>query len=206
MVKGNCCSFIIDDDNSVNVASLRLVEKLCLPTIPHPKSYRLQCLNEKGKMIINKQVLIKLTLYKYKDGILCNVVPTEVTYILLGRSWKFDRQVTHNGVTNKFSFVTLKPFSPNDVLEDQIKMKKNEMKKIEKLERIEKEKKKIKPVYLQLLKECLTSLKISFKRCLKDCHLFKESTIKLILCQVLLCLTIRHTGKIWRSLRRFKNK
>ncbi|RDY08352.1 hypothetical protein CR513_07440, partial [Mucuna pruriens] len=29
----------------------------------------------------------------------------EATHILLGRPWQFDRKVTHDGVTNKFSFV-----------------------------------------------------------------------------------------------------
>ncbi|RDX72939.1 hypothetical protein CR513_47521, partial [Mucuna pruriens] len=47
MVKGSCCSFIIDGGSSINVVSLQLVEKLCFPTIPHPKPYTLQWLNEK---------------------------------------------------------------------------------------------------------------------------------------------------------------
>ncbi|RDX62370.1 hypothetical protein CR513_59305, partial [Mucuna pruriens] len=51
---GNCCSFIIDSNNNVNVASLRLVEKLCLPIIPHPKPYKLQWLNSKEEMLVDK--------------------------------------------------------------------------------------------------------------------------------------------------------
>ncbi|RDY13348.1 hypothetical protein CR513_01750, partial [Mucuna pruriens] len=39
------------------------------------------------------------------NEILCDVVPMESTYIFLGRSWQFERKVTHYGVTNKFSFV-----------------------------------------------------------------------------------------------------
>ncbi|RDY09318.1 hypothetical protein CR513_06320, partial [Mucuna pruriens] len=41
MIQGKCCSLIIDGGSNVNVASLRLVEKLCSPTIPHPKPYKL---------------------------------------------------------------------------------------------------------------------------------------------------------------------
>ncbi|RDX60672.1 hypothetical protein CR513_61167, partial [Mucuna pruriens] len=41
MVKGNCCLFIIDGSSSVNIASLRQVEKLCFPTMAHHKPYRL---------------------------------------------------------------------------------------------------------------------------------------------------------------------
>ncbi|RDY05242.1 hypothetical protein CR513_10947, partial [Mucuna pruriens] len=36
------CSIIIDSGSSVNVASTRLVEKLKLPTLAHPKPYKLQ--------------------------------------------------------------------------------------------------------------------------------------------------------------------
>ncbi|RDX60671.1 hypothetical protein CR513_61165, partial [Mucuna pruriens] len=84
-------------------------------------------------MLVDKQVLVELT---------------------LGRPWQFYRKVTHDGVTNKFSFEhkgkkkTLKPLSPHEV----------------------------------------------------------GSSIKLILCQVRHCLTDRHIGKIWRSIKRFKNK
>ncbi|RDX95268.1 hypothetical protein CR513_22231, partial [Mucuna pruriens] len=56
--------------SNANVASLRLVEKLCLPTIPHPKTYKLQWLSEKGEIIVVKQVFVELTLGKYKDEIL----------------------------------------------------------------------------------------------------------------------------------------
>ncbi|RDY07622.1 hypothetical protein CR513_08230, partial [Mucuna pruriens] len=42
LVLGTLCSFIIDCENSVNVASSKLVEKLGIPTLPHPKPYKLQ--------------------------------------------------------------------------------------------------------------------------------------------------------------------
>ncbi|RDX84530.1 hypothetical protein CR513_34404, partial [Mucuna pruriens] len=88
------------------------------------------------------EVFIAITLGKYKDEIHFDVVPMEATHVLLGRSWKFDRKVTHDGVTNKFSFVhkgnkvTLKPLTPGEVIEDQIKMKqKREERKAKEKER-----------------------------------------------------------------------
>ena len=63
----------------------------------------------------------------YVDEILFDVVPMEASHLLLGRPWQYDRDVVHNGVTKKFSFVhkgqkvTLKPLSPSEVCEDQIK-------------------------------------------------------------------------------------
>ncbi|RDX85584.1 hypothetical protein CR513_33209, partial [Mucuna pruriens] len=72
-------------------------------------------------MVVNRQVSLVFTLGKYSDEILYDVVPMEATHILL---------VTHDGVTNRFSFeymglkMTLKPLSPKEVCEDQLKMKK----------------------------------------------------------------------------------
>jgi len=49
--------------------------------------------------------------------------------LLLGRSWQYDRNVTHDGLSNKYSFifkgqkVTLTPLSPREVSEGQVKMK-----------------------------------------------------------------------------------
>ncbi|RDY08371.1 hypothetical protein CR513_07414, partial [Mucuna pruriens] len=48
------CYIIIDGGNSVNVASLTLVEKLNLHTLMHFKPYKLQWLNSKGEMAITK--------------------------------------------------------------------------------------------------------------------------------------------------------
>ncbi|RDX80465.1 hypothetical protein CR513_38982, partial [Mucuna pruriens] len=112
---------IQNEGRSVNVASQRLVDKLCIPTIHHPKPNKLQWFSEHGEMI----VLIAIILGKYKDENFCDVVIMEATHVLLGRLY----MVTHDGVTNKFSFVhkgnkvTLKSLTPKKILEDQLKMK-----------------------------------------------------------------------------------
>ncbi|RDX91046.1 hypothetical protein CR513_27033, partial [Mucuna pruriens] len=48
------CSLIIDGGSNVNVASQRLVDKLCIPSIPHHKPYKLQWLSEHGETIMHK--------------------------------------------------------------------------------------------------------------------------------------------------------
>ena len=68
-----------------NVASTRVVDKLGLSTISHTKPYKLQWLSEVGEIIVNKQVLINFSMCKYKDEVLCDVVPMEATHVLLGR-------------------------------------------------------------------------------------------------------------------------
>ncbi|XP_048628610.1 uncharacterized protein LOC125575724 [Brassica napus] len=104
MVQGKICSLIIDGGSCVNVASETMVKKLGLKTQKHPKPYRLQWLNEEGEMRVSTQVSIPLSIGRYEDEILCDVIPMEASHILLGRPWQFDRRVTHDGFTNKHSF------------------------------------------------------------------------------------------------------
>lgn len=40
----------------------------------------------------------------YKDKIYCDVVPMDVSHILLGRPWQYDRDVSHSGRSNVYSF------------------------------------------------------------------------------------------------------
>ncbi|RDX87651.1 hypothetical protein CR513_30852, partial [Mucuna pruriens] len=107
----------------VVVSTLKL-KKLKLPTLAQPRPYKLQWLNIEGQLAITKQVSLAFTLGNYKDEVLHDVEPIEATHILLGRPLQYDRKVTHDGVTNRFTFVhrgmkvTLKPLSPKDVTED----------------------------------------------------------------------------------------
>ena len=96
------CSLIIDGGSSTNVASTRLVEKLSLETIPHAKPYKLAWISKEGEIDANKQVLINFSIGSYKDKVLCDVFTMEVTHILLGRPWQFDKQTLHDGHTNQY--------------------------------------------------------------------------------------------------------
>ncbi|XP_056854324.1 uncharacterized protein LOC130503779 [Raphanus sativus] len=129
-VQGKVCSLIIDGGSCVNVASETMVKKLSLKTQKHPRPYRLQWLNEEGEMKVSTQVSIPLSIVRYEDEILCDVIPMEASHILLGRPWQFDRRVTHNGFTNKHTFefngkkTTLVPLTPKEVHQDQLQLQK----------------------------------------------------------------------------------
>ena len=41
---------------------------------------------------------------KYKDSVYCDVVAMDAFHLLLGRPWQYDREVSHNGRTNTYSF------------------------------------------------------------------------------------------------------
>jgi len=49
--------------------------------------------------MVNKQVLITFAIRKYKDEVLCDVVPMKVIHVLLGRPWQYDRKILHDGHT-----------------------------------------------------------------------------------------------------------
>jgi hypothetical protein len=145
-VNNKVCSVIIDGGSCTNVASTYLVEKLTLTTLKHPLPYRLQWLNECGEVKVTRQVLVALSIGKYKDEVLCDVVPMHACHLLLGRPWQYDRRAMHDGFTNKYSFtlnrqsITLVPLTPKQVREDQLKLQRSNEKKREKERKAEIEK------------------------------------------------------------------
>ena len=86
------------------------------------------------KIKVNSQALISFTLGKYKDEVLCDVVPMHAGDILIGRPWQYDRKVTFDGLMNKYTFTlcgkkfTLLLLSPYEVHCDQLKLEKKRKK------------------------------------------------------------------------------
>ncbi len=56
-MKDKVCSLIIDSGSCTNVANTELIEKLSLPTLKHPRTYKLHWLNDCGEVKVNKQVV-----------------------------------------------------------------------------------------------------------------------------------------------------
>ena len=118
-------SLVIDPGSYTNVASALMVTKLNLPTTNHPHPYKLQWLNNSGEVRVLKQVLVPFRIGRFVDEVLCDVVPMQAAHIILRRPWQFDRGVSWDGVTNRYSFshcnkkVILVPLTPQQVQEDQ---------------------------------------------------------------------------------------
>jgi len=87
VINDKVCSIIIDSCSCscTNVTSVTLVRKLGLNTIKHERPYQLQWLNECGVVKVNRQVMISFLVGKYKNEVLCDVVPMHATHLLLGR-------------------------------------------------------------------------------------------------------------------------
>jgi len=139
----NICSLIVDGGSCCNCCSTRLVEKLNLEVVLHPKSYKLQWINEDGELTVDRQVKVEFSIGNYQDNVLCDVVPMEACHILLGRPWQFDKKTMHNGLTNEITFThnqkkfILNPLPHSQVVRDkvQMKQKRDEEKKKIKIEK-----------------------------------------------------------------------
>jgi len=92
-------------------------------------------LNHYGDVKVTKQVLVSFSIGRYKDEVLCDVVPMHAEHLLLGRPWQYDRRTIHDGFKNKYSFVkegrtfTLVPLTPSQVYEDQVRLRESKQKK-----------------------------------------------------------------------------
>jgi hypothetical protein len=84
LVQSKVCSLIIDSGSCVNVSKLNL----CF--VKHAKPYRLQWLNDGGEVKVTKQVVVPISIRKYVDEVLCDMVPMQASHILLGRPWQYD--------------------------------------------------------------------------------------------------------------------
>ena len=66
---------IIDGRNCTYVTNTIIMEKLGLLMLKHSWLYKLHWWNDSGEVKVNKQVLVTFQIGKYKDKLLCNVVP-----------------------------------------------------------------------------------------------------------------------------------
>ncbi|GJW20649.1 putative reverse transcriptase domain-containing protein [Tanacetum coccineum] len=100
------CTFVVDPESCDNLIAEEAVQKLRLKTKDHPKLYKLQWLKKGGELTVSKGVLITFSVGPtYKDSVRCDMVPMDVCHLLLGRPWEYDRNMTHNGRANTYSFL-----------------------------------------------------------------------------------------------------
>ena len=81
-----------------------MVEKLKRKKFKHPTPYKVSWLQKNHQLLVNEKCETKLQLGKYKDKIVCDVIPMEVCHILLGRPWKYDIGSIHDEKKNTFKF------------------------------------------------------------------------------------------------------
>jgi hypothetical protein len=94
---------IVDSGSTYNLVSIEMVEKLELETILHPNPYRVSWLQKGHRVNVTKQCLVEFKIGGYKNEILCDVIPMYVFHLLLGRPWKYDRNMVHDGRKNTYT-------------------------------------------------------------------------------------------------------
>jgi hypothetical protein len=103
IAKDRKCKVIVDSGSTDNLVSTEMVEKLELKTTKHPSPYKVSWLQKGHRVSFTKQCLVKFKIGNYHDEILCDVIPMDVCHILLGRPWKYDRNVVHDGRMNTYT-------------------------------------------------------------------------------------------------------
>eukprot|EP00253_Pinus_taeda_P024451 PITA_24451 len=103
--RGKCCKLIIDSGSTDNLVVVEMVEKLGLKKLKHPNPYKVSWLQKGHQLLVDEQCEVEFQIGKYKDKILCDVMPMDVCHLLLGQPWQFDRSAVHDGKTNCYKFV-----------------------------------------------------------------------------------------------------
>lgn len=99
------CSLVIDYSSCQNVISEEAAQKLSLQRENHPSPYKFSWVQEKNEISVSQRCRVTLSIGTYyKDKIYCDIIPMDVSHILLDRPWLFDRDVTNNGRANTYSF------------------------------------------------------------------------------------------------------
>ncbi|GKA12572.1 putative nucleotidyltransferase, ribonuclease H [Tanacetum coccineum] len=122
-ILGKVWTFVVDPGSYDNLISEEAVQKLGLKTENDTKPYKLQWFKNGGEVTVSKRVLVAFSMgTTYKDNVWCDVVPMDACHLLLGRPWEYDRNMTHNGRANTYSFlfdgvkITLMPNKPKELV------------------------------------------------------------------------------------------
>ena len=105
---------------------MNMVEKLALPTNPHPHPYHIQWFNNSGKLKVTRMVRVNFSMGSYHDYVDCDVVPMQACSLLLGRPWQYDTDCVHHGRNNQYSLmfkgkkIVMHPMTPEQIVKDEL--------------------------------------------------------------------------------------
>ena len=82
-------NLVIDSDSVINFVAQEVIDKLHWPTVKLVKPYKVTLSN--GSLILaTHRCLVSFKIGGYEDKIWCDVIPMNITHILLGRPWLRD--------------------------------------------------------------------------------------------------------------------
>ena len=83
--RGKCCKLIINSSSIDNLVSTEVVEKLELKCLKHPNPYRVSWLQKGHQFLVDEECEVEFQIGRYKDKVVCDIMPMDVCHILLGR-------------------------------------------------------------------------------------------------------------------------
>jgi hypothetical protein len=97
------CKAIIDSGSFENLVSMEMVVKLELETTTHPNPYKVSWLQKGQQVMVSRKCNVEFKIGGYKDDCICDVIPMDVCHVFLGRPWKYDKNVIHDGRKNTYT-------------------------------------------------------------------------------------------------------
>lgn len=79
------CRVIIDLGSIDNIVSEEVVSKLKLTRISHTNPYKVTWLKKGQHVLVNEQAWVAFSIGRYKEKVLCDVLPMDACHFLLGR-------------------------------------------------------------------------------------------------------------------------
>ncbi|XP_071713605.1 uncharacterized protein [Rutidosis leptorrhynchoides] len=112
---------IIYGGGSENIISRDIVTRLKLTPRKHPTPYKIGWIKAVGEVRVTEQCEVLISMGKYKDTIVFDIVDMDACHVLLGRPWQFNLGVIHKGKENTYTFskdghkFTLCPYSNSSI-------------------------------------------------------------------------------------------
>jgi hypothetical protein len=105
-VGGKVCHVIIDNGSWVNTISEDAVNKLGLPKLKHPNPYNMRWFKSDKMAKVQFRCLVSFSIgNKFHDEVECDVVDMDVSHLILGRPWQYDRHAVHDGRKHTYTIM-----------------------------------------------------------------------------------------------------
>ncbi|XP_037426242.1 uncharacterized protein LOC119291565 [Triticum dicoccoides] len=121
-IGGKVCHVIIDNGSWENTISEEAVNKLGLKKENHPCPYNMRWFKSDKVSKVKFRCLVSFSVgNKFFDEVECDVVDMDVSHLILGRPWQYDRHAVHDG--RKHTYTVMKDgqkFVFNPVKEDEL--------------------------------------------------------------------------------------
>ena len=90
-VKQKLVKAIVDPGSQKNLVSEEMVREMGLETRPHPRPYNIDWVKTGNEIPVDRQCILMFAVTKaYIDEVTCDVVPLNVSEVILGNSYIYD--------------------------------------------------------------------------------------------------------------------